>query len=161
MQANGLTDGECCGVLRRSRPSGLAPAGHTHDDQPSQGSQRRRPPEGADRVPEAQRVNLGPFKPHPATIAIERLEEWDPRHRIGSDDDTMQPQHAPAGPDLYLLTGREWTRRTEHRPLPRDCAPADAEQDEQPERRPKRPRSWQGGLAKRDGIYSRPTVPQA
>ena len=77
------------------------------DNRPSRGEPR---PEAVDRISDAERVNLGLSNPHPATIAIERLEKWDARHRISSDDHPVQSQHASAGPDLYLLTGREWTR---------------------------------------------------
>jgi hypothetical protein len=88
----------------------LAPAETTQDDEGYHNSQRRRPPEGIHRIADAQRIHLSLGDPHPATIAMERLEERDARHAIGSDDDTVELQDVAGSPDLYLLMGREWTR---------------------------------------------------
>jgi hypothetical protein len=135
-----MREGVGCDAL--GTPS-LAPAETTQDHQGYHYSQHGRPPEAVHRIADAQRIHLSLANPHPATIAIERLEEWDARHAIGSDDDTVQPQYLPGSPDLYLLTGREWTRWHQLRPPPPSAASADGQQDKHSERGPENPKSRQ------------------
>jgi hypothetical protein len=141
------------------RTPSLAQAETTQDHQGDHDAQRRRPPEGVHRMADAQRIDLRPEDPHPATITIERLDVRDARYAIGSDDDTVQLHDVPGSPDLYLLTGRERTRQHRLGPSPPGSASTDGQQEEHSERWPENPRRRHRDLAREGVIHSRRSVP--